>query len=62
MLNIFLGSDVERREWIKPIMFSGGIGSIDNKDTKKENPETGNIFLLLNKFNSCVFIGFIYII
>ena len=56
MLNIFLGSDVERREWIKPIMFSGGIGSIDNKDTKKENPETGNIFLLLNRFNSCVFI------
>ena len=29
----------ERREWIKPIMFSGGIGQIDARHTEKEKPE-----------------------
>ncbi len=29
----------ERREWIKPIMFSGGIGQIDARHTEKESPE-----------------------
>jgi phosphoribosylformylglycinamidine synthase len=29
----------ERREWIKPIMFSGGIGQIDARHTDKEKPE-----------------------
>jgi phosphoribosylformylglycinamidine synthase len=29
----------ERREWIKPIMFSGGIGQIDARHTSKEAPE-----------------------
>ncbi|XP_077573996.1 phosphoribosylformylglycinamidine synthase [Stigmatopora nigra] len=31
----------ERREWIKPIMFSGGIGSIEDTHVKKEQPEKG---------------------
>lgn len=31
----------ERREWIKPIMFSGGIGSIDDDHIKKEEAESG---------------------
>ncbi|XP_061744512.1 phosphoribosylformylglycinamidine synthase isoform X2 [Nerophis ophidion] len=31
----------ERREWIKPIMFSGGLGSIEDAHVKKELPETG---------------------
>ena len=31
--------DGERREWIKPIMFSGGIGQIDARHTEKEEPE-----------------------
>lgn len=31
----------ERREWIKPIMFSGGLGTIEDKDIKKLDPETG---------------------
>ncbi len=31
--------DGERREWIKPIMFSGGIGQIDARHTDKEEPE-----------------------
>ena len=29
----------ERREWIKPIMFSGGIGQMDARHTNKEEPE-----------------------
>jgi phosphoribosylformylglycinamidine synthase len=29
----------ERREWIKPIMFSGGIGQIDARHVKKDPPE-----------------------
>jgi phosphoribosylformylglycinamidine synthase len=32
-------ADGERREWIKPIMFSGGIGQIDAHHTKKGAPE-----------------------
>jgi phosphoribosylformylglycinamidine synthase len=31
--------DGERREWIKPIMFSGGIGQIDSGHTDKGMPE-----------------------
>ncbi|MDE2832493.1 MAG: phosphoribosylformylglycinamidine synthase [Gemmatimonadota bacterium] len=32
-------SNGERREWIKPIMFSGGIGQMDARHTNKEKPE-----------------------
>ncbi|XP_069507830.1 phosphoribosylformylglycinamidine synthase [Ambystoma mexicanum] len=31
----------ERREWIKPIMFSGGIGSMEAIHIQKEKPEPG---------------------
>ncbi|XP_030626914.1 phosphoribosylformylglycinamidine synthase isoform X2 [Chanos chanos] len=31
----------ERREWIKPIMFSGGLGSIEDQHVKKEQAEPG---------------------
>uniref|UniRef100_W5MXD2 Phosphoribosylformylglycinamidine synthase n=1 Tax=Lepisosteus oculatus TaxID=7918 RepID=W5MXD2_LEPOC len=31
----------ERREWIKPIMFSGGVGSIDDRHVAKEGAEPG---------------------
>jgi phosphoribosylformylglycinamidine synthase len=31
----------ERREWIKPIMFSGGIGTMDHRHVAKSSPETG---------------------
>jgi len=31
----------ERREWIKPIMFSGGIGQMDARHTEKGLPEDG---------------------
>ncbi|KAM9996097.1 hypothetical protein ACTFIY_002271 [Dictyostelium cf. discoideum] len=33
----------ERREWIKPIMFSGGIGFMDERHLKKEQPEIGMV-------------------
>jgi phosphoribosylformylglycinamidine synthase len=31
----------ERREWIKPIMFSGGIGAMDHRHVAKGEPEVG---------------------
>jgi len=33
--------DGERREWIKPIMFTGGIGQIDSRHAEKELPAPG---------------------
>ncbi|XP_037324944.2 phosphoribosylformylglycinamidine synthase [Pungitius pungitius] len=33
--------DGERREWIKPIMFSGGLGSIEDAHVKKQEAEMG---------------------
>jgi phosphoribosylformylglycinamidine synthase len=33
--------DGERREWLKPIMFSGGIGQMDARHTKKTDPNKG---------------------
>ena len=33
--------DGERREWIKPIMFTGGIGQMDARHTEKGIPEPG---------------------
>ena len=36
----------ERREWIKPIMFSGGIGSIDSRHVSKHPPEKGLLSVL----------------
>ncbi|MFN3395638.1 MAG: phosphoribosylformylglycinamidine synthase [Thermodesulfovibrionales bacterium] len=33
--------DGERREWIKPIMFTGGIGQMDSRHTEKGSPEKG---------------------
>lgn len=29
----------ERREWVKPIMFTGGIGQMDSRHTEKGSPE-----------------------
>lgn len=33
--------DGARREWVKPIMFTGGIGSIGGLHVKKEDPSVG---------------------
>ncbi len=35
----------ERREWIKPIMFTGGVGQIDWRHTKKEEPREGMLII-----------------
>ncbi len=34
-------ADGERREWIKPIMFSGGIGQMDSEHTRKTDAQKG---------------------
>lgn len=31
----------ERREWVKPVMFTGGIGQMDSAHVQKGEPETG---------------------
>ena len=41
----------ERREWVKPIMFSGGLGSIDHIHTAKEAPEKGINIQVYHKKN-----------
>ncbi|MEW6418742.1 MAG: phosphoribosylformylglycinamidine synthase [Nitrospirota bacterium] len=33
--------DSERREWVKPIMFTGGIGQIEDRHIEKGKPEKG---------------------
>lgn len=35
----------ERREWIKPIMFTGGVGQMDRRHTEKERPEKGMLIV-----------------
>jgi phosphoribosylformylglycinamidine synthase len=37
--------DGERREWVKPIMFTGGIGQIDARHTEKKEPEKGMLVI-----------------
>jgi len=37
--------DNERRGWIKPIMFTGGIGQIDERHTKKEQQKKGMLIV-----------------
>ena len=31
----------DRREWVKPIMFSGGVGSLEAAHIKKDEPSEG---------------------
>jgi phosphoribosylformylglycinamidine synthase len=37
--------DNERRGWVKPIMFTGGIGQIDARHTKKAEPKRGMLIV-----------------
>ncbi|MFC1925650.1 phosphoribosylformylglycinamidine synthase [Chloroflexota bacterium] len=37
--------DKERRAWIKPIMFTGGIGQIDDRHAEKEEPKPGMLII-----------------
>jgi phosphoribosylformylglycinamidine synthase len=39
--NVPSAKAVDRRGWLKPIMFSGGIGQVDRKHLGKEAPERG---------------------
>jgi len=39
--NITYENSIERIEWVKPIMFSGGIGMIHKKDRLKQHPQKG---------------------
>nr|XP_027213308.1 phosphoribosylformylglycinamidine synthase-like isoform X1 [Penaeus vannamei]XP_027213309.1 phosphoribosylformylglycinamidine synthase-like isoform X1 [Penaeus vannamei]XP_027213310.1 phosphoribosylformylglycinamidine synthase-like isoform X1 [Penaeus vannamei] len=41
-MQIGTGEESERREWIKPIMFSGGIGTLDDAMVSKHAPEKGH--------------------
>ena len=34
-------SNGERREWVKPIMFSAGLGALDHSNIKKQEPQPG---------------------
>ena len=38
-------SDGNRREWIKPIMFTAGIGQLDDKHLVKEEPKKGMLIV-----------------
>ena len=35
--------DGDRREWIKPIMFTGGVGQIDARHIEKQEPRSGMV-------------------
>jgi phosphoribosylformylglycinamidine synthase len=37
--------DGGRREWIKPIMFTGGVGQLDARHIKKGEPQTGMLVI-----------------
>ncbi|XP_064256736.1 LOW QUALITY PROTEIN: uncharacterized protein LOC135287324 [Passer domesticus] len=37
----------QRREWIKPVMFSGGIGALEDEHVRKEPPEPGMLVVKL---------------
>jgi phosphoribosylformylglycinamidine synthase len=37
--------DKERRAWLKPIMFTGGVGQLDERHLKKETPEKGMLIV-----------------
>ncbi len=39
--------DGERREYLKPIMFSGGIGQMDDQHNEKGKPELGMLVVKL---------------
>ena len=43
------GEKGERREWIKPIMFSGGLGQIDHSHLEKLPPKLGMLVVKVRK-------------
>ena len=63
-----LGADgkvnpIERREWIKPVMFTAGVGMLDARHSKKNDPEPVScmvVYLHYNISSHCVlpYIGY----
>lgn len=51
----------ERREWIKPIMFSGGLGSIEDRHVKKEAAQPG-MYLIYCLNTSVLFVHFLLVV
>ena len=45
----------ERREWIKPIMFTGGIGLMDHDHAYKNPVEVGTFISAINNISSSIF-------
>jgi phosphoribosylformylglycinamidine synthase len=41
------GSSIERREYVKPIMFTAGIGALDDAHAEKGAPERGMVVVKL---------------
>jgi len=37
--------DGSRREWVKPIMFTGGVGQLDSRHIRKGDPQTGMLII-----------------
>ena len=44
----------QRREWVKPIMFSGGIGMIDGENVTKLQPKKGKFDPLHPNISRCI--------
>ena len=38
--------DGRRKEWVKPIMFSGGMGSLSEEHVRKTEPEKGKLEII----------------
>ncbi|KAL4621065.1 hypothetical protein ACB092_06G201000 [Castanea dentata] len=47
----------ERREWLKPIMFSAGIGQIDHTHIVKEEPDIGMLVVKIGGPAYCIGMG-----
>ena len=43
-------SDGRRKEWVKPIMFSGGMGSLSEEHVRKMEPEKGKLEQIVRYF------------
>ena len=41
--------DLDRREWVKPIMFSGGMGSLESGHVTKQTPKSGVLWATIIK-------------
>ena len=47
----------KRRSWFKPIMFTGGIGQMDSRHVKKNDPQKGDVVIILGGPNYRIGMG-----